>query len=156
AMVSSGLINHGWSYVNIDDFWEVNKDSQDPTLQGPRRTADGRVLPNPRFPDMKGLTDFAHAKGLKIGLYSSPGPWTCGGCVASWQHEIEDAQQYGDWGFDYLKYDWCSYGEVVKGEGVAYYEKPYQVMRAALNQVPRDIVFSFCQYGMGDVWKWGE
>jgi alpha-galactosidase len=155
AMVSSGLINHGWSYVNIDDFWEVNKDSQDPTLQGPRRSADGRILPNPRFPDMKGLTDFAHARGLKIGLYSSPGPWTCGGCVASWQHEIEDARQYGDWGFDYLKYDWCSYGEVVKGEGVAYYEKPYQVMRAALNQVPRDIVFSFCQYGMGDVWKWG-
>ncbi|HEX4265407.1 MAG TPA: NPCBM/NEW2 domain-containing protein [Verrucomicrobiae bacterium] len=155
AMVSSGLINHGWSYINIDDFWEVHRDSKDPTLQGPQRSPDGRVLPNPRFPDMPGLTEFIHAKGLKAGLYSSPGPWTCGGCVASWQHEIQDAKQYGDWGFDYLKYDWCSYGDVVKGEGVPYDQKPYQVMRAALDQVPRDIVFSFCQYGMGDVWKWG-
>ncbi len=155
AMVSSGLINHGWSYINIDDFWEVNRDTKDPTLQGPQRSADGRILPNPRFPDMKGLTDFVHGKGLKIGLYSSPGPWTCGGCVASWQHEEQDAQQYGEWGFDYLKYDWCSYGDVVKGEGEEYFKKPYQVMRAALDKVPRDIVFSFCQYGMGDVWRWG-
>jgi alpha-galactosidase len=155
AMVSSGLINHGWTYINIDDFWEVNRDSKDPSLQGPRRAADGRILPNPRFPDMKGLTEFVHAKGLKIGLYSSPGPWTCGGCVASWQHEEQDAQQYGEWGFDYLKYDWCSYGDVVKGDGQEYLAKPYQVMRAALDKVPRDILFSFCQYGMGDVWKWG-
>jgi alpha-galactosidase len=76
--------------------------------------------------------------------------------VASWQHEEQDARQYGEWGFDYLKYDWCSYGDVVRGQGEAYYKKPYQVMRAALDKVPRDIVFSFCQYGMGDVWTWGE
>jgi len=155
AMVSSGLINHGWTYINVDDFWQVNPSSSDPTLHGPQRTADGRIIPNPRFPDMKGMADFIHAKGLKAGLYSSPGPWTCGGCVGSWQHEQQDAQQYADWGFDYLKYDWCSYGDVVHGSGVAYLAKPYQVMRAALNSVPRDIVFSFCQYGMGDVWKWG-
>lgn len=155
AMVSSGLINHGWSYINVDDFWQVHRDSEDPTLRGPQRTPDGRILANPRFPDMKGMADYIHAKGMKAGLYSSPGPWTCGGCVASWQHEVQDAKQYGDWGFDYLKYDWCSYGDVVKGSGVAYYQKPYQVMRAALDQVPRDILFSFCQYGMGDVWKWG-
>ena len=155
AMVSSGLINHGWSYVNVDDFWQVNRDSSNPTLQGPRRDAEGRILGNPRFPDMKGMADYIHSKGLKAGLYSSPGPWTCGGCVGSWQHEQLDAQQYADWGFDYLKYDWCSYGDVVQGSGVAYYEKPYQVMRAALDKVPRDIVFSFCQYGMGNVWEWG-
>jgi alpha-galactosidase len=155
AMISSGLINHGWTYINIDDFWQVHRDSNDPTLQGPQRDADGRILPNPRFPDMKGLTKFIHSKGLKAGIYSSPGPWTCGGCVGSWQHEQQDAEQYSEWGFDYLKYDWCSYGDVVKGSGVPYFEKPYQVMRAALDKVPRDIVFSFCQYGMGDVWKWG-
>jgi len=155
AMVSSGLINHGWTYINVDDFWQVNRDSSDPTLQGPHRDAQGRILANPRFPDMAGMAAYIHGKGLKAGLYSSPGPWTCGGCVASWQHEQQDAQQYSDWGFDYLKYDWCSYGDVVHGDGVAYYEKPYQVMRAALDNVPRDILFSFCQYGMGDVWKWG-
>ena len=109
AMVNSGLINHGWTYINIDDYWQVHRNSQDKTLQGPQRAADGRILPNPRFPDMKALTDYVHDKGLKIGLYSSPGPWTCGGCVGSFDHELQDAQQYAAWGFDYLKYDWCSY-----------------------------------------------
>ncbi len=156
AMVRSGLINHGWTYINIDDYWEVHRDSQDPTLQGPHRDADGHILPNPRFPDMKGLTDYIHAKGLKAGLYSSPGPWTCGGCVASWQHEALDAESYGQWGFDYLKYDWCSYGDIVHGDdSLATLQKPYRVMRAALDQVHRDILFSFCQYGMGNVWEWG-
>jgi len=155
AMVSSGLINHGWTYINVDDFWQVNHASSDPTLKGPYRDAQGRILPNPRFPDMAGMATYIHSKGLKAGLYSSPGPWTCGSCVGSWQHEQLDAQQYSDWSFDYLKYDWCSYGDVVQGSGVDYYRKPYQVMRAALDNVPRDIVFSFCQYGMGDVWKWG-
>ena len=156
AMVKSGLINHGWTYINCDDFWEVNPHRpDDPTLQGPQRDAEGRILPNPRFPDMKGLTAYVHDQGLKIGLYSSPGPWTCGGCVGSYQHEDLDAEQYAAWGFDYLKYDWCSYGNVVKGDGVAYLEKPYQVMRAALDKAHRDIIFSLCQYGMGDVWKWG-
>jgi alpha-galactosidase len=72
------------------------------------RDAQGWIVPNPRFPDMKGLADYVHGLGLKIGLYSSPGPWTCGGCVGSWQHEEQDAALYGVWGFDYLKYDWCS------------------------------------------------
>jgi alpha-galactosidase len=165
AMVKSGLINHGWQYINIDDFWEVHRDSKDPTLLGPQRDAEGRILPNPRFPDMKGLADYVHGLGLKIGLYSSPGPWTCGGCVASWQHEEQDARQYGDWGFDYLKYDWCSYSEVAphingapgngRGFTLETLQKPYRVMRAALDKVPRDILFSFCQYGWGNVWEWG-
>jgi alpha-galactosidase len=155
AMVSSGLINHGWTYINIDDYWEVHRDSTDPTLQGPQRDAHGRIIPNPRFPDMKGLTDYIHTKGLKAGLYSSPGPWTCGGCMASWQHEELDAQSYGQWGFDYLKYDWCSYGQIDKGDTLPGLQKPYRVMRAALDKVNRDILFSFCQYGMGNVWEWG-
>jgi alpha-galactosidase len=156
AMVASGLINHGWTYINIDDYWEVHRDSQDPTLQGPHRDAAGRIIPNPRFPDMKGLADYVHGQGLKIGLYSSPGPWTCGGCVGSWQHEDQDAQSYADWGFDYLKYDWCSYGDIVQGDrSLPTLQKPYRVMRAALDKVNRDILFSFCQYGDGNVWEWG-
>jgi len=97
-----------------------------------------------------------HSLGLKIGLYSGPGPLTCGGCIASYQHEQQDAQSYGEWGFDYLKYDWCSYGEIEKGNTLAGYMKPYQVMRAALDKVPRDILYSLCQYGMGNVWEWGD
>ena len=176
AMVQSGLIQHGWTYINIDDFWEVHKDSKDPTLQGPHRDAQGRILPNPRFPNMKGLADYVHSLGLRIGLYSSPGPWTCGGCVASFDYELQDAQQYAEWGFDYLKYDWCSYSpglEKKRGshadfsnmkkfwgtgtpKGRADLIRPYAIMREALDQQPRDILFSFCQYGMGNVWEWGE
>ncbi|MGD1085821.1 MAG: glycoside hydrolase family 27 protein, partial [Verrucomicrobiota bacterium] len=172
AMVASGLINHGWTYINIDDFWEVNRSrghTNDPTLQGVGRDADGRIVPNPRFPDIKGLCDYVHGLGLKMGIYSSPGPTTCGGCLASWQHEDLDAQTYGEWGFDYLKYDWCSYTSVLpptNSDGtplirnnyrtnLPILKKPYQVMRASLDKVPRDILFSFCQYGDGNVWEWG-
>jgi alpha-galactosidase len=162
AMVKSGLINHGWTYINIDDFWEVNpRQTNDPTLQGPMRDAQGWIVPNPRFPDMKGLADYVHGLGLKIGLYSSPGPWTCGGCVGSWQHEEQDAAQYGLWGFDYLKYDWCSYGSIVSTNrrqrqfDLETSQKPYRVMRAALDKVPRDIMYSLCQYGAANVWEWG-
>ena len=174
ALIKSGLQNHGWNYINIDDFWQTHRDSNDPTLQGPARDASGRILPNPRFPDMKGLVDYVHSKGLKIGLYSSPGPWTCGGCVASFGHEIQDAQQYAEWGFDYLKYDWCSYSPeleakrgsatnlgVIQSWSASAPKKltelmyPYAVMQAALAKADRDIVYSLCQYGMGDVWTWG-
>jgi alpha-galactosidase len=143
AMVSSGLINHGWTYINIDDCWEAGRDSE------------GKVLSNKKFPDMKALTDYVHNKGLKIGLYSSPGPKTCAGHEGSYQHEAQDAQRYGEWGFDYLKYDWCSYGGIAPRPTLEQMIKPYQVMRAGLDQVPRDIVFSLCQYGMGNVWEWG-
>jgi alpha-galactosidase len=161
AMVESGLIDHGWTYVNVDDYWQVNpkKGKTDATLAGLERNPDGTIHPNPRFPDMKGLADYIHARGLKAGLYSSPGPFTCGGCTGSYQHEAQDARQYADWGFDFLKYDWCSYGKIYEqedgGRGLPGLEKPYRVMANAIAQVPRDIVFSFCQYGMGDVWKWG-
>ena len=95
------LAAHGWSYINIDDGWEA-----------PQRTASGEITPNQKFPDMKGLTDYVHSLGLHVGIYSSPGPRTCGGYLGSWQHEGQDAKTYGDWGIDYLKYDWCSYSEV--------------------------------------------
>ena len=170
AMVKSGLINHGWTYINVDDFWQNHRDSKDPTLHGPFRDAQGLVVPNARFPDMKGLADYIHSLGLKAGLYSSPGPWTCGGCTGSWRHERQDAETYAKWGFDYLKYDWCSYGGIAAGKdpnakgiplwngsatdpvGAIY---PYKIMGQYLRDQPRDIVFSLCQYGMADVWKWG-
>jgi alpha-galactosidase len=170
AMVKSDLVNHGWTYINVDDYWQNHRDSKDPTLRGEFRDAQGFIVPNSRFPDMKGLADYIHGLGLKAGLYSSPGPWTCGGCAASWQHEEQDAQTYAKWGFDYLKYDWCSYGSIASGQmtnamniplwgktatndaGAIY---PYGVMGKFLREQNRDIVFSLCQYGMADVWTWG-
>lgn len=173
AMVSSGLINHGWTYVNIDDFWQNHRDSKDPSLRGEFRDEAGNIVTNKRFPDMKGLADYVHNLGLKIGLYSSPGPWTCGGCAGSYGYEKQDAESYANWGFDYLKYDWCSYGNVIDGlpendplkvSSLSYNGgselylamKPYKMMGEILRQQPRDIVFSVCQYGMSDVWKWGD
>ena len=144
AMVSSSLAAHGFQYINIDDCWEA-----------PMRDADGNIQTNSKFPDMKALTDYVHAKGLRMGIYSSPGPKTCGGYEASWQHEQQDADSYAKWGFDYLKYDWCSYGNIAPNPDLPALKKPYTVMRNALDHATRDIVFSLCQYGMGDVWKWG-
>jgi alpha-galactosidase len=156
SFVSSGLRDHGWTYVNIDDFWMPKNGDADATLHGPERDADGRINANPRFPDMKKLTDHIHSLGLKAGIYSSPGPTTCGGCVSSYRHERQDAERLNAWGFDYLKYDWCSYGEVEKGEGLPYFKKPYVLMGDMLRAQPRDILFSLCQYGMGNVWTWGD
>ena len=173
AMVKSGLINHGWSYINIDDFWQNNKNSKDEALRGPLRDGEGNIMPNARFGDMKSLVDYIHNLGLKAGVYSSPGPWTCGSCAGSYGYELKDAQQYAKWGFDYLKYDWCSYGNVINGmpdndpykvsalsynggNVLATAMKPFKMMGDYLRQQPRDIVYSVCQYGMSDVWKWGD
>lgn len=173
AMVKSGLINHGWTYINVDDFWENHRDSKDQTLRGDLRDKDGYIIPNVRFGNMKSLADYVHDLGLKIGLYSSPGPWTCGGCAGSYGFERQDAESYAKWGFDYLKYDWCSYGNVINGlkdndpykvsslsynggSDLATAMKPFKLMGDYLREQPRDIVYSLCQYGMSDVWKWGD
>ena len=87
AFVKAGLRDHGWTYINIDDFWMPKNDDKDATLHGPDRDSSGKINSNPRFPDMKSLTDHIHSLGLKVGIYSSPGPKTCGGCVASYKHE---------------------------------------------------------------------
>jgi len=225
AMAAAGLINHGWTYINMDDRWEGQRD------------AAGNIHSSSSIPDMKALAAYVHGKGLKIGLYSSPGPTTCAGAPGSWQHEDQDAATYAGWGMDYLKYDWCSYGMVedtarealyagllppdkaneiksLSAENIALATRklhqdpaylprtvavrqieeqsanatkdrinarlealhaearalapgavgaidlevdkvPYRKMRASLDKVDRDIVFSFCQYGMGKVWEWG-
>ena len=123
------LSAHGWSYINIDDGWEAAS-----------RNANGEIVANQKFPDMKGLTDYVHSLGLRMGIYSSPGPKTCGGYLGSWQHEDQDAKTYGDWGIDYLKYDWCSYSQVSpQNPTLEDFKKPYQVMRASLDKVHRDI-----------------
>ena len=160
-MANTGLINHGWSYINIDDYWEYNARlarSGDPTMEGvtPRKE-DGTINTNKRFPDMKALVDHIHSLGLKAGIYSGPGPTTCGGCTASYQHEDQDAKTIAAWGFDYLKYDLCSYSRV-PNQPTNRRERamlPYMVMQSALRKVDRDILYSLCQYGGDQVWQWG-
>ena len=117
AMVRSGMIDHGYTYVNIDDCWAVKPGAPESELGGAPRDAEGRVNPNSRFPDMKALADYIHARGLKAGIYTSPGPLTCGGHVGAYQHEEQDVQRFVEWGYDFLKYDWCSYGRVGQEPG---------------------------------------
>ena len=144
AFESTGLAAHGFTYINIDDGWEAN------------RTPDGVIQANGKFPSMLALSDYLHNKGLKFGIYSSPGPKTCGDYTGSYQHEAQDAKTYAAWGVDYLKYDWCSYGEIDKSPTLDGMKKPYAVMQKALADAPRDILYSLCQYGMGNVWTWGS
>src|SRR5262249_18521449 len=103
GMVKSGLEAHGFAYVNLDDGWNLRG-------AGPAtRNSDGSIKPNNKFPDMKGLGEYIHSKGLKFGIYSGPGPTTCQGLAAAGGHEEQDAKTWASWGCDYIKYDLCSY-----------------------------------------------
>jgi alpha-galactosidase len=140
AMASNGMKDAGYLYVNIDDTWEGERDAQ------------GNITSNKKFPDMKALADYVHSKGLKLGIYSSPGPNTCAGYEGSFGHEAQDAKTWAAWGIDYVKYDWCGARNLYKPEEE---QAVYQKMGDALHAAGRPIVFSLCQYGWQDVWKWG-
>jgi alpha-galactosidase len=155
AMVSSGMIDHGYSYINIDDCWSVKLTSNDSSLGEPR-DKNGFINSNKRFPDMKALTDYIHSKGLKAGIYSSPGPSTCGGYTASYMFEKQDVARYVEWGYDFLKYDWCSYSSIGRKDSLPDLQRPYKLINELLKKQKRDIVLNLCQYGMGEVWKWGK
>ncbi len=148
AMIEKRLADYGYNYVNIDDGWESET-----------RDAQGYISTNEKFSQMKELGDWLHSHGMKFGIYSSPGHLTCGGYLGSIDHEKQDAETYNSWGVDYLKYDWCGYSKR-HGENGDYttpsYIRPYLKMQLFLRQQPRDIFYSLCQYGMADVWRWGE
>ena len=154
ALVATGMRDAGYVYVNIDDGWQGKRDRR------------GRLRGNGRFPDMPGLAEYVHARGLRLGIYSSPGPWTCAHYPGSFRHEKQDARTFAAWGVDYLKYDMCSYGNRLDKK----YGKPspanaeerlradqaaYRKMHEALAAAGRPIVFSLCQYGWDEVWRWG-
>jgi alpha-galactosidase len=142
ALVDSGLRDAGYVYVNIDDGWQGIRDAQ------------GTLHANSKFPDMKGLGDYLHAKGLKFGIYSSPGPLTCGEYLGSHGHEEQDAHTFASWGVDYLKYDWCSAGILYTREGQM--QAVYQKMGEALQTVGRPIVYSLGTEGLLDAEQWGR
>lgn len=151
AMVSTGMKDAGYIYVNIDEGWEGTRDNQ------------GIMHPNSKFPNMKALSEYVHSKGLKLGIYSSPGPKACGGFEGSYGHEEQDARMFAGWGVDYLKYDLCSYEDIMKlhdpaqdpAKAVAMMKNAYQKMHEALVKTGHPIVYSLCQYGVGSVWEWG-
>ncbi len=134
---------YGWTYVSVDDGWEAAD-----------RRADGVLPGNANWPDMKSLTGYMHSNGMKFGIYSSPGPTTCGNFLASYKHEYIDAQTWADWGVDYLKYDYCSHTQVEKDSSEGSIRAPYDLMREALDRTGRDIVYCV-GYGAPRVWIWG-
>jgi alpha-galactosidase len=179
ALVSTGMKDAGYVYVNIDDGWQGTRDPE------------GNIRGNDKFPDIKALAGYVHSRGLKLGIYSSPGPRTCANFEGSYGHEEQDAQTYAAWGVDFLKYDLCSYRiilteqaeglsakqketlkqaasdprtqmamlsrmlQVYSPEQIAMMKAAYEKMHLALQKTGRPIFFSLCQYGLGDVWQWG-
>jgi alpha-galactosidase len=139
AMVSTGMKDAGYTYINIDDCWHGDRDSL------------GFIHPDAkRFPSgMKALADYVHAKGLKLGIYSDAGSQTCGGRPGSRGFEFQDAKTYAEWGIDFLKYDWCN-TEGLKAEGA------YKTITAALRKAGRPIVLSICEWGNDKPWLWGQ
>jgi hypothetical protein len=152
AFINSGLAEHGWQYINIDDGWSIFGSSSEP-----KRTETGEIRTNEKFPNIKRLADYIHSRGLKFGIYSSPGPLTCGKYTASYKHELQDIRLFAKWGVDYLKYDLCSYRKLIPDYSRQNVIKPYKLAGEIMKQVTeRDIVYSICEYGLADVWKWGE
>jgi alpha-galactosidase len=149
-IVATGMKDAGYIYVNIDDTWEGKRDE------------NGMLHTNEKFPDMKALADYVHSKGLKIGIYSGPGPLTCAKYEGSLGHEEQDAKMYADWGIDYLKYDLCSFREAVmskqapddKAQQMRLMHEAYVKMGKALKATGGPIVYSLCQYGWDAVWEW--
>ncbi|HMF74874.1 MAG TPA: glycoside hydrolase family 27 protein [Bryobacteraceae bacterium] len=139
AMAGNGMKAAGYQYINIDDTWEAGRDAR------------GNILTNKKFPDMKALADYVHSKGLKLGIYSSPGPKTCADYEGSFKHEEQDAKTFASWGIDYLKYDWCSASLVYDYHSM---QAAYAKMGQALLDVGRPIVYGLCQYGLLKSEEW--
>ena len=147
ALIEKGLADYGYCYMNIDDGWEAES-----------RNPDGTIEANGKFPSMKGMIDWLHERGLKFGIYSSPGDKTCGGYLGSLGHEKQDAEVWNEWGVDYLKYDWCSYERVREKDndwGFASCLRPYLLMQKFVREQPRDIFYSLGPLGGTQVYLWG-
>ena len=139
AFVSEGLKDAGYDYVVIDDCWSEKQ-----------RDKNGKLVPDHwKFPDgIKPVADYVHSKGLKFGMYSCAGTHTCGGHPGSFEHEFDDADTFAEWGVDYLKYDYCYKPDHIPGEVL------YKRMSMALRNCGRDIMFSACNWGNDNVYKW--
>lgn len=174
--VDKGFADVGFQYIGIDDCWmRLTREMYDKRPEyvrkkhrtydynkyktiGPIRDGSGNIIPNGKFPDMKAMCDYVHSKGLKTGIYSTPGPQTCQRWAGSYGHERADADQYAAWGFDLLKYDLCSGGTVkrnmmatIEGFTISDFWKP---MSTYLRAQDRDILFNLCQYGVKQPWTW--
>ncbi len=139
AMVKNGMKDAGYEYIVIDDCWQMARDKQGNIIADPKRFPSG----------IKALADYIHSKGLKFGLYSDAGTYTCQKRPGSRGYEYQDARTYASWGVDYLKYDWCFHGKQNS-------EASYKLMRNALYAAGRPIVISICEWGTTKPWLWAR
>ena len=144
AMATNGMKAAGYQFINIDDCWQVSRDT------------NGVIVPDPtRFPNgIKGLADYVHSKGLKLGVYSDHGLQTCAGRPGGYGYEYLDANTYAAWGVDYLKYDNCN---LPAGDDS---QTDYLRMADALMRSGRPVTFSLCHWsfaswepGAGNLWR---
>jgi alpha-galactosidase len=157
AMVSTGLKDAGYIYLNLDDHWMATSRDASGNLRGdPTRFSSG----------MKALGDYIHSKGLKFGIYGDRGSVTCyfrdnepksATKSGSKGFEVQDAKTFASWGVDYLKYDNCEIGYAAPA---ATMQSEYEKMRDALANSGRDIVFSICSWefqpwmpNTGNLWR---
>lgn len=139
ATASSGMKDAGYEYIVIDDCWQVDRDENGEI-----------VVDQERFPHgMKYLVDYVHSKGLKFGIYSCAGTKTCQGRPGGRGYEFQDARTYARWGVDYLKYDWCN--TTTQNAPAS-----YSLMRDALYEAGRPVVFSLCEWGKSKSWEWAK
>lgn len=141
AMVRNGMQAAGYTYLVIDDHWVGGRDK------------NNRLFPDAaRFPEgMKALSDYLHAKGLKLGIYSDAAELTCGGVTGSYGFEELDAQTFADWRIDYFKYDYCNAPPDVVTAFVR-----YKKMGDALKATGRPILYSICEWGQRQPWLWAR
>jgi len=142
ALISSGMKDAGYEYVNLDNGWQIDRNKK-----------TGEIIPDTvRFPHgMKYLADYCHAKGLKFGLYTDAGYELCGGglLLGSYGYETQDAETYAKWGVDFLKCDWCFHGTLFN-------EPTYRKLADALYKAGHPIVFSLCEWGDSQPWLWAK
>ena len=145
AMIANGMRDAGYVFVNLDDGWQRYK--------GARRDHPLEVDPK-KFPHgIAWLSNYAHARGMKLGIYSGPGQTTCAGYTGSEGHEADDAKMFASWGIDHLKYDsCCSHRDAPKTE----LQRIFRTMSDALLAQKRGIVLHACHCGWGDIWEWAS
>lgn len=142
AMIANGLKEAGYIYVNIDDGWMAME-----------RDEGGNLYPRPdKFPSgLKNLTDYIHSKGMKAGIYLGCGLRTYCEKPGSLGFEQKDADSIASWGFDFLKYDRRCLPEDPPGRDS---KAEYMMMSNALESTGRPIVFSLCEHGNSEPWRW--
>ncbi|MGB6932778.1 MAG: alpha-galactosidase [Acidobacteriaceae bacterium] len=143
ALVSTGMRDLGYRYVLIQE------------CIAPGRNTSGELIVDPvRFPDgMKALVDYIHARGLKAGIYTDVGPYTCNPkprYQGSYGHEDQDARTFASWGMDLVEMDYCN--RVPGHTGREIYER----MAAAIQKTHRPMLFYICSWGNEDPWTWAQ